>query len=142
MHEHVPVSTINATLTATNIHAPLELRNLAIRPQRAYEFPDGFHANFTTERFRITEALFNPVDFLATTSSADADGEKPPLVGIQQMILDAVNAVDVDVKPLLLNNIVLTGGTTLLPTFADRLNNELLNAIPGVCRDIRCCVFA
>jgi actin-related protein 4 len=48
------------------------------------------------------------------------------------MIHQSICVCDIDVRPNLLNNIILTGATTLLPGFADRVNHELSNMNPGV----------
>lgn len=44
----------------------------------------------------------------------------------------AVNSVDADLRPLLLGNVVVTGSTSLLTGFNDRLNSELTGIWPGV----------
>ncbi|KAI5288377.1 NuA4 histone acetyltransferase subunit [Ascosphaera acerosa] len=41
-----------------------------------------------------------------------------------------VHAVDAELAPLLLQNVVLVGATTLTPGFADRLNAELAAMYP------------
>lgn len=43
----------------------------------------------------------------------------------------ALSAVDVDIRPNLLANIVVTGGSTLLNGFNDRLNHEIQTLYPG-----------
>jgi len=43
----------------------------------------------------------------------------------------ALTSVDVDIRPHLLANIVVTGGSTLLNGFNDRLNHEMQNLYPG-----------
>jgi actin-related protein len=48
------------------------------------------------------------------------------------MIYQSICACDIDVRPNLSNNIILTGATTMLPGFADRVNHELSNMSPGV----------
>lgn len=48
------------------------------------------------------------------------------------MIINAVNACDADVLPQLLSNIVLVGGSTLLPGFPERLQHEMNVAAAGV----------
>lgn len=53
-------------------------------------------------------------------------------MGVQQMLADVVAACDVDARPQLLNNVILTGGSTLMPDFADRINNELARMMPSV----------
>ena len=47
------------------------------------------------------------------------------------MVQAALNAVDVDIRPTLLNNIVLTGGGSLLDKLAERLHTELATLYPN-----------
>ena len=47
------------------------------------------------------------------------------------MVQAALTAVDVEVRPLLLNNIVLTGGGSLLDKLAERLHSELSALYPN-----------
>ena len=49
------------------------------------------------------------------------------------LIRVALNNVDVDLRAVLLANIVITGGATLMPGFIERLQNELHAGAPGVC---------
>jgi actin-related protein 4 len=59
----------------------------------------------------------------------------PPLASAQsisQLCLDAVQSADADLQSLLLGNIVVVGGTTLIPGFVERLNVELSNIAQGV----------
>ena len=43
----------------------------------------------------------------------------------------ALSAVDVDIRPHLLANVVVTGGSSLISGFNDRLNHELQNQWQG-----------
>jgi actin-related protein 4 len=62
----------------------------------------------------------------------DADHPAPsPSQTIPALISASIAAVDVDVRPHLLNNIVVTGGSSLLYGFTERLNQELLTLFPG-----------
>jgi len=70
------------------------------------------------ERFAVPELLFQPSD-----------------VGIQEMglseaLMHSVSLVEEELKPHLLNNIVLTGGNTLLPGFEDRLQMDVRSMAP------------
>ena len=52
-----------------NLHGLWLTRNLspsvaANRPQKSYEFPNGYNNPFGKERFEVPEALFNPKRFL------------------------------------------------------------------------------
>ena len=50
---------------------------------------------------------------------------------IPELIKAALNAIDVDLRPNLLGNIVVTGGSSLLNGFNDRLNQELIAMFPS-----------
>lgn len=65
------------------------------------------------ERFRAPEILFDP----------ELIGLEYP--GIHQMLTDAVNRTDMDLRKNLFANIVLSGGATLCKGFGDRLLLEL-----------------
>lgn len=69
------------------------------------------------------------------TSSSLLTASTPTLAKnqtIPELVRAAVNSVDVDLRPLLLGNVVVTGSTSLLNGFNDRLNNELTALWPGV----------
>ncbi|KAG0240178.1 Actin-like 6A [Actinomortierella wolfii] len=98
--------------------------NVNSRPQKPYEFPDGYNFNFGAERFKVPEIMFNPKDFLRNPTT-----EQENLIGLPQLIFNSAQACDIDFRPTLFSNVVLTGGNTLFPGFADRLHWEL-NSMP------------
>jgi actin-related protein 4 len=51
---------------------------------------------------------------------------------LTHLIRSALTNVDVDLRATLLTNVVVTGGTSLMAGFVDRLNSDLLAAAPGV----------
>lgn len=53
-------------------------------------------------------------------------------LGIHQLIFNSICGCDIDLRPLLFNNVVVTGGNTLFPGFVERLNYELPGLAPGV----------
>ena len=53
------------------------------------------------ERFRAPEILFNP----------ELIGQE--YAGVHQVVIDAINRVDLDLRKSLFSNIVLSGGSTL-----------------------------
>ncbi|PVI06972.1 Actin/actin-like protein [Periconia macrospinosa] len=96
-------------------------------PGRPFEMPDGWNQVFGVERFRPAEALFD-----ANAALTDADNPKPKDdLTIPRLVQQAVQQVDADQRPLLLSNIVVTGGSTLLYKFNDRLNYEINNIYPS-----------
>lgn len=78
-----------------------------------YKLPDGNILRLGPERFRAPEILFDP----------EIIGLEYP--GIHQIIIDAINRTDLDLRKSLFGNIVLSGGSTLTKGFGDRLLNEL-----------------
>jgi actin-related protein 4 len=92
-------------------------------PGRPFEMPDGWNTVFGIERFRVAEGLFDHTAALPSSSSAPKAEETIP-----RLVQAAIQAVDADQRPLLLSNIVVTGGSTLLYKFNERLNYEI-NAI-------------
>jgi actin-related protein len=58
--------------------------------------------------------------------------EAKSFVGLSRMVLNSIESCDLDVRTNLVNNLVLTGGSTLFQNFAERLNNDLNQLMPGV----------
>lgn len=110
------------------------------RPKKPYEFPNGWNTSLGKLRYQIPECLFDPKQYAIPPPAAgddamvvDADGgPASEFVGVQRLAHDAVQACDTDVRSVLYTNVVLTGGNTLLPGFADRLHYELNMLAPGI----------
>uniref|UniRef100_A0A060TBR0 ARAD1D34012p n=1 Tax=Blastobotrys adeninivorans TaxID=409370 RepID=A0A060TBR0_BLAAD len=124
---------------------------------RPFEFPDGYNASFESERCTVVESLFNPRenplegeelldDDVAKGEKGDSKGDAKsgpeqvvdkstsPFIstGISDMIIKCINACDVDIRANLANNIVITGGTSLVQGFTDRVNQDLSQALAGL----------
>ncbi|ORY03885.1 Actin/actin-like protein [Basidiobolus meristosporus CBS 931.73] len=97
------------------------------RPLKSFEFPDGYNNQFGTERFALPEIMFQPPRFIVKQSLFDIN----ECQGVSQLIYNSISNCDVDVRPHLFNNIVLSGGNTLYPGFSDRVNFELYNLAPA-----------
>lgn len=98
------------------------LRN---QPGRVFEMPDGANQMWREQRFRVSEGMWD---------EAAAYPSSEPLTKAQtipELIRASLGAVDVDLRPNLLQNVVLTGGTALLNGFGDRLSAELGAMYPG-----------
>lgn len=50
--------------------------------------------------------------------------------GVHEMIFQSIQKCDIDIKKEMYGNIVLSGGNTLLPGFAERITTELDNKAP------------
>jgi actin-related protein len=57
-------------------------------------------------------------------------------LSIHQIVATAIGGCDVDLRGTLWSNIILTGGTTSIPGFPDRLNKELYQSAPAVSLEI------
>lgn len=133
---------------------------LSSRSKKTFEFPDGFSHSFGLDRFKLPEMLFqsNVYDIAHPKSeenseekdqeqSEDVETEKEKekdesmqidqekeskFVGVHDMVYNSINNCDIDLRPLLFNNVVVTGGNTLFRGFNERLNYELPLKAPGV----------
>jgi len=81
--------------------------------------PDGQVITIGNERFRCPEALFQP-SFL---------GKKT--MGIHNITYNSIMECDNDIHKDLYANIVLSGGTTMLPGFAVRMLKEMTALAPA-----------
>jgi len=101
-------------------------------PTMSYELPDGNNVEVGVERFKVPETIFNPSLLSTFPGQAQltlADGSQ--LKGITQMILDSITKCDVDVRKELYGGVLLTGGSSLFPSFRERLERELIEASPS-----------
>ncbi|QRW05311.1 actin [Ceratobasidium sp. AG-Ba] len=99
-------------------------QHAAMRPARHYEFPTGFNSVFSSERFVPGEVYFSHHHLGQNTP------QLPPT--LPMLISACLNATEPDLRPALLNNVVLTGGNSLIPGMADRINNELMRLAGGI----------
>ena len=62
------------------------------------------------------------------------NADSPPIKAdhsIPSLLQNSLNAVDIDSRPNLLSNIIVTGGSSLLNGFTERLGNEIQTLFPG-----------
>lgn len=78
-----------------------------------YTLPDGHKIKIGAERFRAPEILFDP----------ELIGLEWP--GLHQIMIDAINRTDMDLRKAFFANIVLSGGSTMIRGFGDRLLHEI-----------------
>ncbi|CDO52149.1 hypothetical protein DV113_002818 [Geotrichum candidum] len=95
------------------------------RITRPFEFPDGFNFAFGPERLATVEPLFKPNDY-PLPGIALPEGSS----GVVDLVNLALANIPAELQEFLLNNIVLTGGTSLLQGFTARLTNELVALYP------------
>lgn len=70
------------------------------------------------ERFLVPEMIFQPADLGMNEA------------GLAECIVRAVNACHSYLRPVLYQSIILTGGSTLFPRFAERLQKDLRPLVP------------
>jgi len=87
--------------------------------EKTYELPDGQVITVGNERFRCPEALFQP-QFLGLES-----------VGIHETTYNSIMKCDVDIRKDLYANVVLSGGSTMYPGIADRMQKEITALAPN-----------
>lgn len=107
------------TFIALDFHEAMRESQESSMHERYYELPDGNVLRIENERFRCPEILFQP-KLIGKES-----------LGVHDCIFQTVMACDIDIRCELLSNIVLSGGTTLFPGFADRLTKELTALVPS-----------
>ncbi|XP_061338292.1 actin-related protein 6 isoform X2 [Gastrolobium bilobum] len=74
--------------------------------------------DLTNERFLVPEMIFRPADLGMNQA------------GLAECIVRAVNSCHPHLHPVLYESIILTGGSTLFPQFAERLEKELRPLVP------------
>ncbi|KAF6158236.1 hypothetical protein GIB67_015030 [Kingdonia uniflora] len=99
----------------------VEMRNLDIKEKaevrkRIDLTKNEFH--LANERFIVPEMIFRPADLGMNQA------------GLAECIVRAVNSCHSHLHPVLYESIILTGGSTLFPQFAERLKMELRPLVP------------
>ncbi|XP_046975485.1 alpha-centractin [Nymphalis io] len=99
--------------------SPNPLKEEALDSERAhYTLPDGTQLEIGPARFRAPEVLFRP----------DLIGEE--CEGLHEVLMFAIQKSDMDLRKVLYQNIVLSGGSTLFRGFGDRLLAEIRRLAP------------
>jgi actin-related protein len=80
---------------------------------KQYSLPDGSTISLSQERFKLPEALF-----------------QPSLINLEhysltKAVMESIELCDVDLRPKLLNNIFLSGGSSMFPNLKNRMYQEL-----------------
>ncbi|MEQ2185838.1 actin [Goodea atripinnis] len=91
----------------------LEMAEKSSAQEREYELPDGQVISIGDERFRCPEVLFQPA-FVGMEAQ-----------GIDETTFNSIRKCDMDIRCSLFSNIVLSGGTTMFPGIADRMQKEI-----------------
>lgn len=86
--------------------------------RETYELPDGTEIMIGNERFRCSEALFQP-SLIGTASP-----------GVHEVLFQSISRCGVDMLMPMYGNIVVSGGTTMLDGFVERLTKEMVARAP------------
>uniref|UniRef100_A0A1B0CID8 Actin n=2 Tax=Lutzomyia longipalpis TaxID=7200 RepID=A0A1B0CID8_LUTLO len=96
------------------LESPYDERTASQIPAVHYEFPTGYHQDFSSERFKLAESLFDHT-----------------MLGAGQLASTSVGMCDADVRLSLYGSVVVTGGNSLLQGFPERLNRDLQLRAPS-----------
>ncbi|KAK3589539.1 hypothetical protein CHS0354_041664 [Potamilus streckersoni] len=86
--------------------------------EKSYKLPDGRVITIGNERFRCPEVLFQPA-FVGME-----------LRGAHELIHSSIMKCGIDIRKDLYSNIVLSGGSTMIPGLADRMKKEISAVAP------------
>jgi actin len=86
--------------------------------EKTYQLPDGQVITIGNERLKCPEAIFQP-SFL--------DREE---IGLHEATYNSIMKCDIEMRKDLYSNVVLSGGNTMFPGIADRMQKELIALAP------------
>ena len=86
--------------------------------EKSYKLPNGQMITIGSERFMCPEAMFQP-SLLGMESA-----------GIHEIVYNSIMKCDVDIRKDLYANTVLSGGSTMFPGIADRMQKEITALAP------------
>jgi len=112
-HEKETVKLMKEQLSYVALDFNAEMQKPDSAVEQPFTLPDGKNVKIGSERFRCTEALFQP-------SLLGLD-----MGGVQHMAFKSIMSCDLDIRKALFENVVLSGGNTCYPGFDARIQKEL-----------------
>ena len=100
-------------LTATPLYDEAAINDARSQAKSQYRLPDGQAVSLSSERFEAPNVLFDPSLFGSEEMS------------VADVLVQSILKSDVDLRSKLFSQIVLAGGTTLMPGFGERLLYEV-----------------
>lgn len=107
---------------ALDFDSELKAASMSTDGSKTYELPDGNIISVHTERFRCPEVLFQP----------SLIGKEA--MGIHDTTFQSIMKCDVDIRRDLFSNVVLSGGSTMMPGIGERMTKELSALAPSTVR--------
>eukprot|EP00198_Chlamydomonas_reinhardtii_P007333 XP_001696669.1 actin-related protein [Chlamydomonas reinhardtii] len=105
-------------------------------PTMVYELPDGQELYLGPERFRMAELFYQPVRADTSPNYKGGAAATPAPCPVRhlhhaEVVLDTINKCDVDLRKDMYSGAILTGGTSLIHGFRERLEKELGDLVPS-----------
>lgn len=106
-------------LTPTPLNDEEAEKDAKTQAKTQYQLPDGQAVALSSERYEAPNVLFDPSLFGSEELGAAA------------VLVNAIMKSDIDLRPKLFSQIVLAGGSTLIPGFGDRMLYEVRSRSPA-----------
>ena len=90
--------------------------------------PSGNNSSTIPRSWRYVSSKCHDISDLISRQASNPSLPK----SIPALVSDAIRACDVELRQVIMGNVVLTGGGSLFTGFAERLNNELGRHFPHV----------
>ncbi|XP_025916995.1 actin-related protein T3 isoform X1 [Apteryx rowi] len=113
------VQNIKEKLCYVCLNLEKEMAKKPSEVEKTYHLPDGNEVKVHDQRFRCPEALFYPHNI----------GVEAP--GIDKLCFSSIMKCDIGLRAYFYSNIILSGGSSLFPGIAERLNKEIAHMVPG-----------
>lgn len=98
---------------------PLAEEQIEKDSKTLYQLPDGQSVHLSSERYHAANVLFDP----------SLMGSEEP--GAADVLVNSIMKSDMDLRSKLFSQIVVAGGSTLMPGFGDRLLYEVRSRSPS-----------